>query len=244
MEHMARKKQWMRTTQAPRPGAAGRSREGGDHRSLRGLNSRCLEAALPAKDQADGMELRDRHSRRLGGWAISLHTALQVGHAAQSRRGIRCTLRPHRPHGSGPLRYLLDAAHGQMVAALYRRDACRGASNPRNRRHPASGLTLAPQRTSERCRPRCSQSSRGQGLLVGTSGPSPTASKGCKLENVAVAGRFATVDQWVRGCARQRRDTSLLLRRDVYNMIDLYTTIGSFECGPISRSTTSCCLKP
>src|ERR1700716_2709625 len=108
---------------------------------MRGLHSRRPETALPAADQTDRVELRDRHSWRMGGGAISLHPALPVGHGAQSRRRVRCALRPYRPHGPEPFRYLLDAAHGKMVAASHRREACRGASNPRNGRHPASRLT-------------------------------------------------------------------------------------------------------
>src|SRR5258708_19017051 len=92
------------------------------------------------------MELRSRYPRRLGSGAISFLPALQVGHGAQSRRRVQCALRPYRPHRPEPFRYLLDAAHGKMVAASHRRDACRGASDPRNGRYPASGLALSPQR--------------------------------------------------------------------------------------------------
>jgi len=77
-------------TDNPRASAAagGRGGKAGDHLGLRDLRSRSLEAALSAGDQTDRMELRGRHPWRLGGGAISFHAALQVGHGAQSRRGV------------------------------------------------------------------------------------------------------------------------------------------------------------
>ncbi|MHB8529823.1 MAG: DUF3024 domain-containing protein [Caulobacteraceae bacterium] len=44
---------------------------------MRSFHSRRLETPLPAGDQADGVELCDRHIRRVGGCALPLHPALQ-----------------------------------------------------------------------------------------------------------------------------------------------------------------------
>src|SRR5271166_5972308 len=90
------------------------------------------------------MELCDRHSWRMEGWPIPFHAALQVRHGAQSWRRVRRPLRPHRPNGARPLRYLLDAAHRQMVAGSCRRNPRRGAAHPRNRRSLVSSLIRRP----------------------------------------------------------------------------------------------------
>src|SRR5665213_2976712 len=61
-------------------GTARRVGEGGHRRRLRGLHWRRPQTAFPAADQADAMELCDRHPWRVDGGTIPLHAALQVGH--------------------------------------------------------------------------------------------------------------------------------------------------------------------
>jgi hypothetical protein len=53
-------------------GATRRIGEGGYHLRLRGLHWRRPQTAFPAVDQADAMELRDRHPWRVGSGTIPL----------------------------------------------------------------------------------------------------------------------------------------------------------------------------
>ena len=138
---MARKKQWMRSSRAPRPA----------------LPNALEKAVIVAACEAfigDVLKPRFLPQIRPTQWnyVIDIHGAWAAGRYRFMQR-YRSGMEHNRGDefdapfaridrmGAGPFRYLLDAAHRQMVAPPCRRDACRSASNPRNRRSPVPGLT-------------------------------------------------------------------------------------------------------
>ena len=124
---MAQKKPWMRSGRAPRPAPLDASEKAVIVAACEAFIGDVLKPRfLPQIRPTQWNYVIDIH----GAWARDDTASCSATGRAWSTIAATSSMRPSpdRPYGAGSFRYLLDEAHGQMVAPPCRRDACRSAS--------------------------------------------------------------------------------------------------------------------